>query len=93
MTRTKSGHPQYSEKVRDLLKERRKELGKTRLLYEALYGREPNKAQTQQLVNLLNRGNPSVEFLGLCVEKLNLEEMTLGELFGIKSQNKKKESK
>ena len=76
-------NPQYAAALRDFLKAERKKLGGTKALYLALYGVEPAEKEEQRLINLLNRGALSGEFIGLCVDKLNLSGVTLGEAFNI----------
>lgn len=84
MPKKTSDHARYAEAARDYLKRKRKELGGNKALYKAIYGFEPDDSQNQALINLLNRGNLSAEFLGLCVDKLNLSETSVFELFGIR---------
>lgn len=76
-------NPQYVAALRSFLKTERKKLGGTKALYLALYGVEPAEKEEQRLINLLNRGALSGEFIGLCVDKLSLSDKTLGEAFGI----------
>lgn len=76
-----SEHAEYAEAVREFLKDKRKELGGGRDFYRALYGVEPSDNENQKLINLLNRGNLSAEFLGLCMDKLGLHDVTLAKLF------------
>ncbi|GEK11888.1 hypothetical protein [Pseudoalteromonas peptidolytica] len=77
-------NPQYAAALRDFLKAERKKLGGTKALYLALYGVEPAEKEEQRLINLLNRGALSGEFIGLCVDKLGLADRTLGDAFDIK---------
>lgn len=76
-------NPQYTEALRRFLKAERKKLGGTKALYFALYATEPKENEEKRLINLLNRGALSGEFIGLCVDKLDLADRTLGEAFGI----------
>ena len=73
----------YTEALRQFLKAERKRMGGTKALYLALYGVEPEEKEEKRLINLLNRGALSGEFIGLCVDKLNLSERTLGEAFNV----------
>ena len=84
MPKKVSEHAHYAEAAREFLKAKRKEMGGGKPFYKALYDREPTDNENQKLINLLNRGNLSAEFLGLCADKLNLDDITLHELFGIK---------
>jgi hypothetical protein len=76
-------NPQYISALRSFLKAERKKMGGTKALYLALYGTEPEEKEEKRLINLLNRGALSGEFIGLCVDKLGLADRTLGEAFGI----------
>ncbi len=76
-------NPQYVKALREFLKAERKKLGGTKAMYKLLYGVEPTENEEKRLINLLNRGAMGAEFIGLCAEKLNLEEKTLGEVFKI----------
>ena len=76
-----SEHPEYVESLREYLKSKRDEVGGTKALHVLLYGVEPEKKDEQRLINLLNRGALSGEFIGLCADKLELGEVTLNELY------------
>ena len=89
MPKKTSDYTQYAEAARSFLKVKRKEIGGNKALYRTLYGHEPSKNENQALINLLNRGVLSAEFLGLCVDKLELDDTTLYELFGIQKPIKK----
>ena len=62
--------------------------GNYRGLFRKLYGREPiNSKELNTFSNRfqVNRGNPVLSFLGLCVSKYpELQKMTLGDFFEIK---------
>lgn len=77
-------NPQYVEGLREYLKEKKDEVGGYKAMYELLYGEPPpEKKDEQRLINLINRGALSGEFIGLCAEKLSLGDVTLNELFKI----------
>jgi len=76
-----SDNPEYVERLRAFLKGVRKDVGGTKAMYRLLYDAEPSINEEKRLINLLNRGALSGEFIGLCVDKLNLTDITLGEVF------------
>ncbi len=76
-----SVHPEYVESLREYLRSKRDEVGGTKALHVLLYGFEAKKKDEQRLINLLNRGALSGEFIGLCADKLNLNDVTLGEIY------------
>ncbi|BDM64562.1 hypothetical protein NFHSH190041_20140 [Shewanella sp. NFH-SH190041] len=81
MPKKTNEHTHYANAARDFLKARRDELGGNKALYRELYGAEPTDNENQRLINLLNRGNLSAEFLGLCADRLKLGDTTLKQLF------------
>ncbi|MCG7551587.1 hypothetical protein [Pseudoalteromonas sp. Of7M-16] len=63
-----------------------KDIGKAKELYRKVYGVEGTENEVQTFINRLNanRANPGLDFIGWLVERLpELQEMTLGEFFGI----------
>ncbi|MBM7070921.1 hypothetical protein JQC92_02545 [Shewanella sp. 202IG2-18] len=74
-------NPEYVEALRAFLKEKRKELGGYKAMYRLLYGVEPTVNEEKRLINLINRGALSGEFIGLCADKLSLNDVTLGEIY------------
>lgn len=84
MPKKPAENPNYAVAARKFLKAKRKEMGGSKPFFKALYGHEPTDSENQALINLLNRGNLSAEFLGLCADKLNLTDTTVFELFGIR---------
>ena len=50
-------------------------------MYRLLYGVEPTSNEEKRLINLINRGALSGEFIGLCADKLSLNDVTLGEIY------------
>lgn len=69
--------------VREFLKSERKKLGGARAMYVLLYSQEPTVSEEKRLINLIGRGALTAEFLGLCVDKLGLGEVTLAHAFGL----------
>ncbi|EHR1202595.1 hypothetical protein ACSN2V_004089 [Vibrio parahaemolyticus] len=84
MPRKPTENAHYAVAAREFLKAKRKDMGGSKPFFKALYGHEPTASENQSLINLLNRGNLSAEFLGLCADKLNLTDTTVFELFGLR---------
>lgn len=73
--------------LKSIAMNRLKEAIPLRELYVRIYGVEPDRGQLQQFRNRLNpnRSNLTLEMLGTCISNLpELQDMTLGEFFGIK---------
>ncbi len=81
-----SDNSEYVERLRAFLKQIRKDVGGSEAMYQLLYGVVPTENENKRLINLLNRGALSGEFIGLCVDKLNLSDVTLGEVFNKRNQ-------
>lgn len=73
----------YADALRDFLKKERKKVGGTKAFYALLYSIEPSVSEEKRLNNLINRGSLSADFLGLCIDRLNLADVTFGVAFGI----------
>ncbi|UAA37845.1 hypothetical protein KIH87_14215 [Paraneptunicella aestuarii] len=68
-------HKQFVKKLRD-------ENENARMMFRKLYGRkEENYREVQQMINNLNRGTYSMEFVALLVKTFGLENVTMGEFF------------
>ena len=53
-------------------------------LYALIYDvSDPEKQKVLELTNLLNRGNPSVGWLGLVLTKLEVKTIRVNEMFGL----------
>lgn len=78
---------QYADNARKFIQAKRDELGGAKPFYKLIYGREPIGNESITLNNQVNRGNYSAEFVGLIVDKLNIDNVSLGEFYkGIKPQ-------
>ncbi|MCG9575434.1 hypothetical protein L1D14_04205 [Vibrio tubiashii] len=71
------------EHLRERIKKKRSEMGGSKALYLALYGKAPVGNQNQTFVNLINRGSLKAEFIALCAERFEWHDVTLGELFSL----------
>lgn len=71
----------YAENARAFIQAKRDELGGAKPFFTLLYGREAVENESVTLNNQVNRGNYSAEFVGLLVDKLSLENITLGEFY------------
>lgn len=71
----------YAESARAFIKARRDEAGGARPFYRLVYGREAIGNESITFNNQINRGNYSAELVGFFVDKLNLDDVTLGEFF------------
>lgn len=71
----------YAENARAYIQARRNELGGAKPFFKLVYGRDPVLNEAQTLTNQINRGNYSAEFVGLLVDKLSLDEISLGEFY------------
>jgi hypothetical protein len=76
----------YADNARAFIQAKREELGGAKPLYKFLYGREPIGNESITLNNHVNRGNYSAEFVGFLVDKLELDNVTLGAFY--KGSNK-----
>ena len=75
---------QYAESARRFIQAKRDELGGMKPFYKAIHGREPEGNEAITLNNQVNRGNYSAEFVGLMVDRLGLEVVTLGDFYKAK---------
>lgn len=76
---------QYADSARKFIQAKRDDLGGAKPFYKLIYGREPMGNESITLNNQVNRGNYSAEFVGLIVDRLNLDDVSLGEFYkGIK---------
>lgn len=71
----------YADNARAFIQAKRDELGGAKPFFKLIYNREPVDNEAQTLTNQVNRGNYSAEFVGLLVDKLNLDEISLGEFY------------
>ena len=71
----------YADNARAFVKEKRDEAGGAKPFFRLLYGRESVGNEATTLNNQVNRGNYSAEFVGLLVDRLGLDEITLGEFY------------
>jgi len=72
---------QYADNARKFIQAKRDELGGAKPFYKLIYGREPMGNESITLNNQVNRGNYSAEFVGLIVDRLNLDDVSLGEFY------------
>jgi hypothetical protein len=72
---------QYADNARKFIQAKRDELGGAKPFYKLIYGREPMGNESITLNNQVNRGNYSAEFVGLMVDRLNLDDISLGEFY------------
>ena len=88
--KNRDAHPpkQYVEALRE-------ELDSNRVMYRKLYGKkEDNYGEVQKLINYMNRGTYSIEFITLLTKAFELENVTMGEFFlGTKPQGADQENK
>lgn len=79
---------QYAENAREVIKSIRDDAGGAKPFFRLIYGREPVKNEATTLNNQVNRGNYSAEFVGLMVDKLGLDDITLGDFYkGVKKHS------
>jgi hypothetical protein len=71
----------YADNARAFIQAKRDELGGAKPFYKLIYGREPMGNESITLNNQVNRGNYSAEFVGLMVDRLNLDGISLGEFY------------
>jgi hypothetical protein len=71
----------YAESARAFIQAKRDKLGGAKPFFKLVYGRDPVGNESQTLNNQVNRGNYSAEFVGLLVDRLGLENVTLGEFY------------
>lgn len=71
----------FAESARTFIKSKRDDAGGAKPFFKLVYGREPVDNESQTLNNQVNRGNYSAEFVGLLVDRLGLENITLGEFY------------
>ena len=74
-------HKQYADSARRFIQAKRDELGGAKPFFKVVYGREPIGNESVTLNNQVNRGNYSAEFVGLMVDRLNLDGVSLGEFY------------
>ena len=72
---------QYADNARKFIQAKRDELGGAKPFYKLIYGREPMGNESITLNNQVNRGNYSAEFVGLLVDRLGLDNITLAEFY------------
>ncbi len=72
---------QYADNARQFIQAKRDELGGAKPFYKLIYGREAMGNESITLNNQVNRGNYSAEFVGLMVDRLNLDGISLGEFY------------
>ena len=67
----------------------RKEHDSNRVMFRKLYGRTENDyGEVQKLINYMNRGTYSIEFITLLIKAFELENVSMGEFFlGTKPQD------
>ncbi|WP_299496450.1 hypothetical protein [uncultured Shewanella sp.] len=71
----------YAESARAFIKAKRDESGGAKPFFKLVYGREAIGNESITLNNQINRGNYSAEFVGFIMDRLGLENVTLGEFF------------
>ncbi len=71
----------YADNARAFIQAKRDELGGAKPFFKLLHGREPLGNESITLNNQVNRGNYSAEFVGLLVDKLGLDDISLGEFY------------
>ncbi len=74
-------NPSGAESARAYVQRLRDEAGGMKPFYRLVHGREPLGNEHITFNNQVNRGNYSAEFVALLVERLNLDDVTLGEFF------------
>lgn len=79
-------HKHYADSARSMIQKKRDDLGGAKPLFRIVYGREPEGNESITFNNQVNRGNYSAEFVGLLVDKLGLDEITLGEFYKSKTK-------
>ncbi len=72
---------QYADNARKFIQAKRDDMGGAKPFYKLLYGREPVGNESITLNNQVNRGNYSAELVGLMVDRLNLDGISLGEFY------------
>ncbi|NQZ05692.1 MAG: hypothetical protein HRT35_00890 [Algicola sp.] len=87
MPKKPTEHSEFAENARNYIKALRDNAGGAKPFFELVHDREPVKNESITFNNQINRGNYSAELVGMLVDKLNLESVTLGELYkGYKSK-------
>ena len=81
-------HRQFAENAREYVKSLRDDAGGAKPFFKLVHGRNGVGNESQTFNNQVNRGNYSAEFVGLLVDKLGLDNVTLGEFYKQKNRNK-----
>ncbi len=78
---------------KQFVNELREEYDSARVMFRKLHGRkEENYNEVQKLINYMNRGTYSMEFVAQLVKAFDLENVTMGEFFlGVKDQDNENE--
>jgi hypothetical protein len=76
-----TNNAEYAESARAFIKAKRDEAGGAKPFYTLVYGRESMGNESITFNNQINRGNYSAEFIGLLVDSLELDNVTMGEFF------------
>lgn len=85
-----TSNKQYADNARKFIQAKRDSVGGAKPFYKLIYGRNPVGHESITLNNQVNRGNYSAEFVGLMVDKLGLDNITLGEFYkNLDSNNKR----
>lgn len=71
----------YADSARAFIQGKRDDAGGAKPFFKLIYGREPVGNESITLNNQVNRGNYSAEFVGLLVDRLNLDDISLGEFY------------
>ena len=72
---------QYADNARKFIQAKRDDVGGAKPFFKLIYGREPIGNESITLNNQVNRGNYSAEFVGLIVDRLSLDSVSLGEFY------------
>jgi len=79
-------HKHYADNARAYIQKIRDDAGGAKPFFKLIHNREPVGNESITLNNQVNRGNFSAEFVGLLVDKLGLDDISLGEFY--KGNNK-----
>ncbi len=72
---------QYADNARKFIQAKRDEAGGAKPFYQLVFGRAPMGNESITFNNQVNRGNYSAELVGLLVDRLGLDEVSLGEFY------------
>ena len=74
-------HKHYADNARAYIQKIRDDAGGAKPFFKLIHNREPVGNESITLNNQVNRGNFSAEFVGLLVDRLGLDDVSLSEFY------------